>query len=462
MYEYPSMEGFFCGKNMGKEQVATNDIRLYRPRGLGIVDTTLRDGTQSPLYADNNKHFLRTQDKLDITDALMAFGVRNIEVFSPFVSPREASDLQEIIALRDQRERETGIRTFILAHVRADPQDVEAAIKAGVDGLNMYFGTSKESQKNNHGKSLPEIIAKVRPLVEDLHDNHPGLMVRFSGEDAFRTGQADLFKVYDAVADFVVRFGTPDTVGVATPDKVARRVRALKKRYPNHSLEGHFHQDMGYALPNAVAAFNAGMEYIDTTLLGFAERSGINSMTALAFKLYAQDPRLLDEYDISLSYPANVTMADILNMQVPTTEPVSLTNRTHSAGVHTGAVLKGASSYEAHPLAQFGVSERRLLLGPLSGVHVVDYYLEHVLHMRIPYGTTDDQEAAERMRLMRQITTQFKAQVYDIQDDQTPTHILQEIAESHGLTAKPPPASHYENLHENGRHEQVIFDANQK
>jgi hypothetical protein len=44
--------------------------------------------------------------------------------------------------------------TFLLAHVRCHPRDVESAIAAGADGLNFYIGTSPESRQFNHGHDL--------------------------------------------------------------------------------------------------------------------------------------------------------------------------------------------------------------------------------------------------------------------------------------------------------------------
>ena len=112
------------------------------------------------------------------------------------------------------------------------PADVEAAVNAGADGLNMYIGTSDVSRSYNHGQGLEEIGRRSLKLIEETHRNYPDLILRFSGEDAFRTQEEDLFSVYDNIAPFVSRFGTPDTVGVATPTAVARRIQLLRQRYP--------------------------------------------------------------------------------------------------------------------------------------------------------------------------------------------------------------------------------------
>ena len=65
-----------------------------------------------------------------------------------------------------------------------------------------------------------------------MRQSYPDLILRFSGEDAFRTNESDLFRVYDEIAPYVNRFGTPDTVGVATPVSVAARVQRPARALP--------------------------------------------------------------------------------------------------------------------------------------------------------------------------------------------------------------------------------------
>jgi len=254
--------------------------------------------------------------------------------------------------------------------------------------------------------------------LEEVRRNYPHVVLRFSGEDAFRTREDELFHVYDAVALYVDRFGAPDTVGVATPQSVARRVRALRERYPQIDLEGHFHDDRGFSLINALEAVKTGMRYLNTTLLGIAERSGITSMTALLFNLYIdREFDKLEGYHLRRSYPINVLAADKLRMLVPPREPVSLTNRTHTAGVHQNAVLNDASAYEAHPLDLFGVSETEILLGPLSGWNIIHYFLKEIRYFEIDEATAKD------------LTAVFKERVYKLAPDISPEQVLIDIAE---------------------------------
>ncbi len=410
-------------------------FKQYQPRPLEIIDTTLREGSQSSLLHDHYKYFFNQDDKVEIVRSLIIFGVKFIELFSPNISPREQDDFAAIKAARDELITQKGY-TFLLSHVRCHPDDVQAAIDAGADGLNLYIGLSDKARTYSHGKDLATIISNVRPLLEDIRKNHPDLVLRFSGEDAFRTTEVDLFQVYDEIAPFVDRFGTPDTVGIAMPTAVAERVYCLRERYPQVDLEGHFHDDRGFSLINALEAVKAGMRYMDTTLLGIGDRSGITSMTALLYNLYidrAYDH--LEGYHLRNAYPINVMFASKLKKLVPSKEPVSLTNRTHTAGVHQKALLNNAATYEAFPLDQFGVSESEVLLGPLSGWNIVHYFLKEIKYFNLDEATA------------RQIAKVFKERVYNIKPDESPTNLLLEIAENEfGLSRVAIPKQFQDNI----------------
>lgn len=389
----------------------------YTPRALEIVDTTLREGQQTSLLHDHHKYFFTRTDKEEILRALIIYGVKFVELFSPVVSAQEREDFIALRAVRDALITQKGY-TFLCAHVRCHPRDVEAALEAGADGLHFYIGTSAESRVFNHGRDIDTLTREARTLIEDVRRNHPHLIVRFSGEDAFRTREADLYHVYDEIAPFVHRLGLPDTVGVATPLTVNQRVSALRQRYPQLDFEGHFHDDRGFALINSLEALRSGMRFIDTTILGIGERSGITSLTALLFNLHIErEYDKLEGYHLRGSYPLNVLFADKLKMLVPSREPVSLTNRTHTAGVHQNAVLRDSSAYEAHPLDQFGVSESEILLGPLSGWNIIHYFLKEIRYFQIDESTAKEVAAA------------FKERIYKMPPGGSPEQVLLELAE---------------------------------
>jgi homocitrate synthase len=404
--------------------------RQYQARPLEIVDSTLREGQQTSLLHDHYKYFFTRADKQEILRALIIFGVKFVEVFAPLVNAQERDDFAALKQVRDSLITQKGY-TFLLAHVRCHPLDVEQAIAAGADGLNVYMGTSDAARSLSHGYDLEAVADRARKLLEEVRRSHPNILVRFSGEDAFRTRPADLLRVYDAVAPLVDRLGLPDTVGVAVPAQAAARVQMLRQRYPGVELEGHFHNDRGLALVNALEAVRQGVRYVNTTVLGIGERSGITSLTALLFNLFVDgDYDRLEGYHLRGAYPLNMLVADKLKMLVPYHEPVSLTNRTHTAGVHQSAVLRGRAAYEAHPLDQFGVSASEILLGPLSGWNIVHYYLKEIRYFQIDEATA------------RQITAVFKERVCHLGPDDSPEQMLEAIAaEEFGLPRLQLPAA---------------------
>ncbi len=387
-------------------------------RAIEIVDTTFRDGQQSPLLFDTEKYRFSLEEKKQLLAGLMELGVTHFEFFSPVVGEAEAQDVQELMDFARQRSRRP---LMFLAHCRCHPADIQAAMEAGFNGLNLYLGVSPLAQQHNAQKSLEEGIALARSVVRETRAAHPGLYLRFSAEDAFRTPLQDLYCLYDALYPYVNTFGMPDTVGLAEPEDVRRVVQSLRERYPEVALECHFHNDRGLAFANVLAAARAGVRYVDASIWGLAERSGIPSVTGVLFNLSKHRPELFEQYNLSQCYPLNVLMASILGTLVPYTEPVSLTNRTHTAGVHQKAVLNEKKVYEAHNLHDFGVDKNQLLLGPLSGWHLIYYYLKEVENFVI----SKDQA--------REIAQLFKGRTAEIGRAKKPEELLLELAELHDL-----------------------------
>ena len=134
----------------------TDCFHQYRPRPLEIIDSSLREGQQTSLLHDHYKYYFTVQDKQELLRSLIQYGVKFVELFAPNVSSREAEDIQALRAIRDELVVQKGY-TFLLAHVRCHPKDVEAAIAAGFDGLNIYFGTSprKKPGRNRYQRQHP-------------------------------------------------------------------------------------------------------------------------------------------------------------------------------------------------------------------------------------------------------------------------------------------------------------------
>jgi len=159
--------------------------RQCPPRGLSIVDCTLREGEQFAHAA------FSSEQRLEIARRLAAFGVETVELTSPRASPRAASNFAAIAAL--------GLPVRIAAHVRCERGDVDAALAAGAEALHLFFGTSRALQTHSHGRSVDELVALAREVVPAARAG--AQVVRVSCEDAFRTPVREVLKVAQALED---------------------------------------------------------------------------------------------------------------------------------------------------------------------------------------------------------------------------------------------------------------------
>jgi len=378
----------------------------------GLIDTTFRDGQQSPIMFDTFKYRFNIHEKKKIFEALVKLGVSYFEFFSPVVAPVEIKDFKELLKFS---KLITNKKIFFLAHCRCHPKDIQEAVKAGFDGLNLYMGISEHAQKYHFKKTKRELFKIIKETIIETKSKYPKIYLRFSAEDFFRTPLNDIFEIYDQINKFVDTLGVPDTVGIATPDEVEKIIKILKKRYPQKNIECHFHDDRGYALINAYTAVKNGAEFIDTSVWGIAERSGITSCTGLLLNLYHLDKELVKSYQLNICYPLNMILGGIFKMQVPFKEVVSLTNRTHTAGVHQKAILNSKKSYEAYKLEIFGVNKNNILLGPLSGWHLIYYYTKEILSYNI-----DENQA-------KKITNLYKTKINQIKKSCPPEKVLLSI-----------------------------------
>jgi homocitrate synthase len=323
-----------------------------------IIDTTMREGEQ---FA--GAHFTTAQ-KCRIVSALDQFGAEYLEVTSPAASSRSLADAQAIVGL--------GLRARILAHVRCHPDDIDAAIRSGVHGVNLFFGTSAYLRQAGHGKSLDQIRDAARAAVAQVQE--AGLEVRFSCEDSFRSSLDELLPILRAVdAMGVQRIGVADTVGIATPRQVYALVSLLRNEL-QADLEFHGHNDSGCAIANAYAAIEAGACFIDTTVLGIGERNGITSLEGLVARLAATDPALVARYDLRQLIPLAQMLSEITGVAIPFNHTIAGSHAfSHRAGVHLGAILNDPRSYEALDPEAFGATRRLDIAHALTGRHAVQH-----------------------------------------------------------------------------------------
>jgi homocitrate synthase len=330
-----------------------DDVPIDR---YAIIDSTLREGEQ---FA---KASFSTGQKVEIALALDDFGIEYIELTSPSASPGSERDARIISGLN--------LQTKILTHTRCAMEDARLAVDTGVDGVDILFGTSSVLREFSHGKSVDAIIESAHEVIDFIRSR--GIEVRFSSEDSFRSDEADLLRIYQAVdAMGVDRVGIADTVGVATP----RQVFALASEIRHHvscDIEFHGHNDTGCAIANSFAALEAGATHVDTTVLGIGERNGITPLGGFLARMYTVDREVVRRYRLADLERLDRMVAGMAGIDIPFNNYITGEAAfTHKAGIHTKAMLNNPECYEIIEPSDFGM-ERTIAIGhKLTGRHAV-------------------------------------------------------------------------------------------
>lgn len=348
-----------------------------------IIDTTLREGEQFARAS------FRTEDKIEIARALDAFGVDYIEMTSAAASPQSQADLARVVRL--------GLGARVITHARCVVDDVEAALDTGVRGICLLFATSRILREASHGKSIQEIIDAMGPPIELAL--RAGLEVRFSAEDTFRSGEADVLAVLRAAERLGVhRVGLADTVGIATPRQVYSLVREIRSAV-KCDIGFHGHNDTGCAVANAHEAIAAGATHVDVTVLGIGERVGITPLGGFIARMYSLDPQgVAARYRLGQLRELERLVSRVTGVAIPFNNYLTgETAYSHKAGMHLKAMLANPGSYEVIPPEAFGVSRKLIVGSRLTGKHAVAY---RAREMGLKFGEAELQVITQRIKSM--------------------------------------------------------------
>src|SRR5579863_8859788 len=329
---------------------------------LQIFDTTLRDGEQSPGFSMNR------EEKLLLARQIEELGVDILEAGFPIASPGDLEATRAVAAeIKHWR---------VAALARAKQDDVEAALRglepAAKPRLHLFLATSdlhlKYKLRTTREQALEQIIKRVRFGKQHCEE------VEFSAEDASRTDIDYLCQVVlAAVESGASVINLPDTVGYSTPDDYGamfRKVRARLGAHPDVILSAHCHDDLGLALPNSLAAIDAGVRQIECTINGIGERAGNASLEELAVALHVRQDRFGVTTNLNLEklFPTSRMLSAITGIPVPPNKAVVGANAfAHEAGIHQDGILKNPLTYEIILPEKVGVPARRLVLGKHSG-----------------------------------------------------------------------------------------------
>src|SRR5487761_1013225 len=323
-------------------------------RRVRILDTTLRDGEQTPGVS------LTVDDKVEIAKALDRLGVDVIEAGFPVVSEGELASVKAINKL--------GLTSQVCALSRVDTSDVDSVISCGIEYAHLFVATSDLHLKYKLKLTREQALEAAIRGVEYARAH--GIRVEFSAEDATRSDRGFLTQVLRGVEGAgAERIDIPDTVGTMTPDRFTELVTYVRSivKIP---VSVHCHDDYGLAVANSLAGVLAGADQAHVTINGLGERAGNASLEEFVMalmRLYNYETRI----NSKMLFATSRLVARAAGVMVQPNKAIVGENAFgHESGIHTHGVLNLPATYEPMEPELVG-AKRRIQAGKHAGSHGV-------------------------------------------------------------------------------------------
>jgi hydroxymethylglutaryl-CoA lyase len=228
-----------------------------------LREVSPRDGFQSI------RDFIPTAKKLEIIDALVASGVKELESTS-FVSPKAIPQLADASELMSRVSR---LPQISYAALVPNLKGAEKAIQSCADQLVVVISATEAHNQANVRRSIKESLRDLDAIFSLSQQRK----VPVIGAIAVALGcpyQGDVPDQYyiTLIEEYISRGSKriilADTAGMSTPRRVEKVVHKVLLSYPDIEFIFHFHNNRGTAMANLVAAIHAGATTFDTSLGG--------------------------------------------------------------------------------------------------------------------------------------------------------------------------------------------------
>ncbi len=362
------------------------------PERVEIYDVTLRDGEQTPGVV------FKKEEKLEIATLLDEVGAHRIEAGMPVVSEDDADAVKAIA--------QAGLKAKVYGFCRMVREDIEAAIKADVQGV-VIEGPVGVPKMKQFGWSQDDVIKRAVDAV-DFAKAH-GLRTSFFSVDMTRADMGFMRQLLSEIASKtkVDSFVVVDTFGCALPEVVAYIVKEAKELV-RRPIEVHCHNDFGLGTACTLAAIAAGAEVAHTSVNGIGERTGNVSFEEVAMGL-----RFLYGVKMDIKFERLVELSRLVErhsmVKVPPSKPfVGERAFTREAGISVAGWMKYNLGSEP-VLPDLVGNEHGVLIGKKSGRHSIEWKLGQ-LGLRVPEEKISD--------ILEAVKTESIRKKAAIQDDE--------------------------------------------
>ena len=328
---------------------------------IKVLDTTLRDGEQTPGVS------LTSLEKVRIANKLDEIGVDFIEAGSAITSEGERQSIKEVT--------KQGFNAEILSFSRPLTVDIDYCLECDVDAVNLVVPTSDLHIFDKLKTTKDKLIDMSNDAVDYCKDH--GLTVELSAEDASRSDVDFLKDVYvNAIDHGVDRVCVCDTVGILTPETSFELFSNLSDiEVP---VACHCHNDFGLAVANTLSSLKGGATEIHTTINGIGERAGNTSFEECIVSIERLFPEFSTNIKMQEIYSISKLVARLTGVYIQPNKAIVGENAfAHESGIHSDGIIKNSATYEPMTPELVG-RKRRFVLGKHMGTHGLDNRLKEL------------------------------------------------------------------------------------
>ena len=289
------------------------------PKSIEIVEVGPRDGLQ------DEPTVLSTSSKLAYAEAVIAAGIRRIEVAS-FVNPSRVPQMADAEAMIAGLADHTDARLIGLV---LNDRGLDRALSTAIPEINVVVITTDSFSLANQGMDSASAMRMATAVVARAHA--AGLRTGVTVSAAFgcpyegEVPPARVLDIAQAIADAGAdEISLADTIGSAVPTRTEELVAAVlaSTALP---VRVHFHNSRNTGLANAVAAIGAGATALDASTGGiggcpFAPKATGNIATDdLVYMLERMGHRT--GIDLATLLPTAAFLGEQLGHEVPALLP---------------------------------------------------------------------------------------------------------------------------------------------
>ncbi len=371
-----------------------------------ILDTTLRDGQQSPgagMSFDDNLEYAEIAHKLriDVLEAgFPSASSTDFQIVNQISKKMAAINSPMKISALCQLREEQVYKTM---------EALAPSLAINRARIHIYVPVDPELMPASLGKfaeDKPGIIATAHRLIKIMKD--AGFEVEFSPEGYSRQREnfdfvTDLIR--SAVSAGATIINCPDTIGGASHyqgadyfiNKMAKHKAIIQSEFPDKDIiwSMHCHNDFGTALDNSLhGVFNGVARQIEGCINGVGERAGNVALEQciMVIRQFGNAEHLAEKLhtniDISYLKAASDFIAERMLPRQPHSPIVGKNAASHTSGGHINAILRNPLAYQPFDPNAIG-SEISFVFGPLSGSN----HAQQIIN-KFNYRCNDDEKVA--------------------------------------------------------------------